>query len=64
MVVSEEQIGAAMRDFMDAHHMLAEGAAGVAIAALLAGGGKYKGKKVVVIVCGGNVSRETLKKVI
>lgn len=64
IVVAEEQIAAAMRDFIDAHHMLAEGAAGVAIAALLASGDTYKGKNVVVIVCGGNVSRETLKKVI
>ena len=64
VVVTEEQIAAAMRNFIDAHHMLAEGAAGVAIAALLASGNKYKGKNVVVVVCGSNVSRETLKKVI
>lgn len=64
VVVSEEQIAEAMRGFIDSHHMLAEGAAGVAIAGLLASGDKYKGKNVVVIVCGGNISRETLKKVI
>lgn len=64
VLVSEEQIAAAMRDFIDTHHMLAEGAAGVAIAALTASGDRYKGKRVVVIVCGGNVSRDTLKKVI
>ncbi len=64
VIMSEEQIAAAMRDFIDAHHMLAEGAAGVAIAALIASGDRYKDKNVVAIVCGGNVSRETLKKVI
>ena len=64
VVVSEEQIAEAMRGFIDSHHMLPEGAAGVAIAGLLASSDKYKGKNVVVIVCGGNVSRETLKKVI
>jgi len=64
VVVSEEQIAEAMRGFIDSHHMLPEGAAGVAIAGLLASGDKYKGKNVVVIVCGGNVSRDTLKKVI
>jgi threonine dehydratase len=64
VVVSEEQIAEAMRGFMDAHHMLPEGAAGVAIAGLLASGDKYQGKNVVVVVCGGNISRETLKKVI
>ena len=64
VLVSEEQIADAMRGFIDAHHMLPEGAAGVAIAGLLASGDKYKDKNVVVIVCGGNISRETLKKVI
>lgn len=64
VVVSEEQIAESMRGFIDTHHMLAEGAAGVALAALTASGEKYRGKNVVVIICGGNVSRETLKKVI
>jgi len=64
LLVSEEQIAAAMCGFIDAHHMLPEGAAGVALAGLLASGDKYRGKNVVVIVCGGNISRETLKQVI
>ncbi len=63
-VVGEEQIAAAMRMFIDSHHMLPEGAAGVAIAGLLGSAEKYQGKNVVVIVCGGNVSRDTLKKII
>jgi threonine dehydratase len=44
--------------------MLAEGAAGVALAGLLASGKRFRDRKVVVIVCGGNISRETLRKVI
>jgi threonine dehydratase len=64
ILVSEEQIADAMRRFIDSHHQLPEGAAGVAIAGLLASAGQHQGKNVVVIVCGGNVSRETLKKVI
>ena len=64
VLVSEEQIAQAMRELIDAHHMLPEGAAGVALAGLLASGRKYQDKNVVVIVCGGNVSRETLKQVI
>ena len=64
LVVDEEQIAAAMRMFIDSHHMLPEGAAGVAIAGLLANAKDYAGKNVVVVVCGGNVSRDTLKKVI
>ncbi len=64
VVVEEEQIAEAMREFIDAHHLLVEGAAGVAMAALSAAADAYQGKNVVVIVCGGNVSRATLKKVI
>jgi threonine dehydratase len=63
-VVSEEQIADAMCKFIDSHHMLPEGAAGVALAGLLASAEQYQGQNVVVIVCGGNISRDTLKKVI
>lgn len=64
VLVPEEQIAAAMREFIDAEHMLAEGAAGVALAGLKACADRHKGRNAVVIVCGGNVSRETLKRVI
>jgi len=64
VVVTEEQIAHAMREFIDSHHMLLEGAAGVAIAGFLEIADEYKGKNVVIVICGGNVSRETLKKVI
>lgn len=64
VTVSEEEIAAAMRAFIDAHHMLPEGAAGVALAGLLAGGERYAGKHVAVVICGGNISRETLRRVI
>jgi threonine dehydratase len=64
VVVSEEQIAEAMRQFIDAHHLLPEGAAGVALAGLKRHADEHKGKNVVVIICGGNISRETLKKVI
>jgi threonine dehydratase len=64
VTVSEEQIGEAMRQFMDAHHQLPEGAAGVALAGLKLRADQFKGSNVVVIICGGNISRETLKKII
>jgi threonine dehydratase len=44
--------------------MLLEGAAGVALAGLLATERQFAGKNVVAIVCGGNISRETLKRVL
>ena len=63
-LVPEDAIAACMRAFIDWHHMLAEGAAGVALAGMLAEGGRFKNRNVVAIVCGANVSRETLRKVL
>ncbi|HEX2138716.1 MAG TPA: threonine/serine dehydratase [Woeseiaceae bacterium] len=64
VLVSEPQIRDAMRAFIDSHHMLLEGAAGVALAGLLVAGDRYAGRNVAVVVCGGNISRETLRTVI
>lgn len=59
--VSEDEIRAAMRLFIEAHHMLLEGAAGVAIAAVLRLAKRAPGANVAVVVCGANISAETLK---
>ncbi len=64
VLVSEEEIAEAMREFIDSHHQLLEGAARVAIAALKKTADEFQGKNVVIIICGGNISRETLSKVI
>ena len=64
VLVSEAQVVEAMRAFIDHHHMLLEGAAGVALAGLLAAGDRYAGRNVAVVICGGNISRETLRTVI
>jgi threonine dehydratase len=64
VLVSESAIAAAMRSFIDSHHMLLEGAAGVVLAGLLARSERYKGKNIVAIICGGNISRDTLRTVI
>ena len=60
VLVSESEIGAAMRDYMVAEDDRIEGAAGVAIAALLARKDDIAGRKVVVIICGGNVTQAVL----
>lgn len=59
--VSEEEIRQAMRAAMETHHLAIEGAAGVALAAYMREAKRWKGKTVVVIICGGNVSAETLR---
>ena len=64
VLVDEVAIAGAMRQYMDAEHQLIEGAAGVAIAGLLKEAAAVAGRKVVVVVCGANISRETLARVI
>ena len=64
VVVDEAEIADAMRAFIDAHHQLPEGAAGVAIAGFEQVAADYAGKNVVIVVCGGNISRDTLRDVI
>lgn len=64
VLVSEAEIADAMRDFIDAQHQLLEGSAGVALAGFLKVSADYKGKNVVVIICGGNIARSTLKSIL
>ena len=61
--VDEAQIASAMRRCMDSEGEVVEGAAGVAIAGMLERAADVAGKKVVVIICGGNVSDEVLSRV-
>ena len=63
VLVSEDRIGAAMRAYMASEPGPIEGAAGVAVAALQSRKEAVAGRKVVVIVCGGNVSPTTLDAV-
>lgn len=64
VTVSESAIAAAMRRFIDYEQQLIEGAAAVAIAAMSESAESIRGRKVVVIVCGGNVDRETLRQIL
>lgn len=64
VLVSEQQIAAAMRQYLAAEKQQIEGAAGVAIAALLECRRSVSGMQVAVIVCGGNVSQATLASVL
>jgi len=64
VLVSEDDIAQAMREFIDAHHMLLEGAAAVPLAALKQLGDRYQGRDVVAIICGANISRDTLRRII
>ncbi len=63
-LVSEEAIAQAIRQFMESHHMMIEGAAGVAIASFLQQKETWAGKNVVVVLCGANISLDTLAEVL
>lgn len=64
VLVSEGEIRAAMRDYMAAEKQVIEGAAGVALAALMKRKDEVSGLKVVVIICGGNISKGNLDTVL
>lgn len=64
VLVSEQQIAAAMRQYIDAESQAIEGAAGVAIAGLLNRKSAVEGMNAAVIICGGNISKETLESVL
>ena len=64
VLVDEAGIAGAMRAYMDAEHQLIEGAAGVAVAGMLARAGEFRGANLVVLVCGANISRETLASIL
>jgi len=64
VLVSEEEIRDAMRLVIDHHHTLVEGAAGVAVAGYLKEKDRHAGHNVVIVLCGGNISRDRLKEVL
>lgn len=64
VLVDEEQIAAAIRLYMDRERQAIEGAAGVAVAGLLAKKEKMSGQNVVVVVCGGNIAEDKLDAVL
>jgi len=61
--VDEQAIADAMRSYMDSEGHNIEGAAGVAIAAMIERRDAIEGKNAVVVICGGNISDEVLDRV-
>lgn len=64
VLVSEEEIAGAMRDFISEHHQLIEGSAAVVLAALARKATELAGQRVAVVLCGANVGLDTLKRVL
>lgn len=63
LTVSEEEIAQAMRLVYDDTGERIEGAAGVAVAGLLQQGKRLAGRRLAIVICGGNVDRETWQQV-
>lgn len=64
ILVSEQEIKNAITTLIKTQRSLVEGASGVALAALLKNGEQFRGKNVVVILSGANISLETLKEIL
>lgn len=63
-LVSEDEIKQAIVTIIQTHYLLVEGAAGVALAALIKNAAKLQNKNVVVILSGAKISVDNLKNVL
>ena len=61
LLVTEAEIEAAMRLVLERHRLVIEGAAGVAVAGFLKAAAPSR--RCAVVLCGGNVNRETLSRI-
>jgi threonine dehydratase len=64
VLVSEDEIKSAMIKYMENEHQLLEGAAGTAVAALIKKKNDLKDQRIGVVICGGNISLETVRDII
>jgi threonine dehydratase len=64
LLVSEEELREATCAFITTHHMLIEGAAGVALAGYARLAEELAGQRVGVVICGANIGLESLREVI
>jgi threonine dehydratase len=64
VLVSEDEILAAMRRIMETEHWIVEGAAAVAVASYLQDEQRYAGRNVAIVLCGRNLSPEALAQLV
>jgi len=62
VLVSELEIAAELRAYIDARHELIEGSAAVALAAFRRLQSKLHGRRVAIVVCGANISSDSLQR--
>ncbi|MEP7340573.1 MAG: threonine/serine dehydratase [Acidobacteriota bacterium] len=64
VLVSEDEIKQAIQLLIEKERWIVEGAAGVALAALLKEQQRFAGQRVVVLLCGRNISAEKLREIL
>ncbi len=64
VLLSEKEIEASIRLLFEQHRLVTEGSGALGIGGLLKRKERFKGKKVVAVVCGRNVDLEVFKKII
>jgi threonine dehydratase len=64
VLLSEDEIAAAVRLLFEQHRLVAEGSGVLGIGGILKNKEKFKGKKVVAVVCGRNIDLEVFKRII
>ena len=64
VLVDEDNIAAAMRVYYELEGQLIEGAAGVAVAAMLAQREQLAGRRIAVLICGGNIPRAAFDRIL
>ncbi|XP_052801804.1 putative threonine dehydratase isoform X1 [Mya arenaria] len=64
ILVGEQEISDAVYHILNTHHKIIEGSAGVTVAAYLANKDRFKGSKVVLVLCGANIATDTLRNIL
>lgn len=63
-LVAEKEIAASINLILTMERKLIEGAAGVAVASFLQNVERFRGQTSVIVICGGNISKDKLKKIL
>ena len=64
MLLSEEEIAASIRLLFEQHRLVSEGSGALGVGGLLKHKDRFKGKKIVAVVCGRNIDLDVFKSII
>jgi threonine dehydratase len=64
MLLTEEEIAASIRTLFEQHRLVSEGSGALGVGGMLKYKERFKGKKVVAVVCGRNIDLDVFKKII